>query len=192
MTKCSKKRYRGNFKTVVPMMGLMTSGAHQPPLPREHIYYVHVSRSTCMHIFWRESLSDSFTSFSKRIDKLAKKPALKKKLYSVTVPGEDGGGYTAFEREVKSGYVETGRGCSGLKKKKGEWKCALRCISPARFALHTYSKPLLFLSVFIRAGNAYTWAAFLVVHGMSLWVYCIKRTPKNESEESQQRTNTIS
>lgn len=37
---------------------------------------------------------------------------------------------------------------------------------PICFMLHTYSKPLLFLSVFIRAGNAYTWAALLVVHGI--------------------------
>lgn len=83
-----------------------------------------------------------------------------------------------------------GTGCSGLKNNKRKWKYSLDSIFPICFTLHTYSKPLLFLSVFIRAGNAYTWAAFFVVHDISLWVYCLKSTPKTESEESVSRGQT--
>lgn len=61
------------------------------------------------------------------------------------------------------------------------------------FTLHTYSKPLLFLSVFIRAGDAYTWTALLVVHGIiPLSLLPQKDTKKRVQRNSQQRTNTIS
>lgn len=58
-------------------------------------------------------------------------------------------------------------GYSRLRKNKSRNENIPLKLFPIRFTLRTYSKPLLFLSVFIRARNAYTWAAFLVVHGIS-------------------------
>lgn len=92
----------------------------------------------------------------------------------------------AFERYLISGYVKIGRGCSRLRKNKSRIENILYIpFFPICFKLHTYSKPLLFLSVFIRAGNAYTWAAFLVVHGITLLGVWSQKDTKKMSLKKQ-------